>query len=102
MYNICEILESGKYVIDLFVKRGIALSFFRILPLPPKAARHGNRIEAVAVDSRSTSQQRNQASQAQTRTLVRDAVQNAALISRLAEYERQVAEQQREISNYKV
>jgi hypothetical protein len=33
-----EILESGKYVTDLFAKRGIALSFFRISLLPPEAA----------------------------------------------------------------
>jgi hypothetical protein len=55
MHNIYDILESGKYVIDLFVKRGIALSFFHILPLPPKAARHGNRMEGVVVNGRGTS-----------------------------------------------
>ena len=102
VHNICEIPESGKYVTDLFVKRGIALSFFRIPPLPPEAARHGNRMEGVAVDGRGTSQQRNQASQAQTSTLVRVAAQDAALTSRLEECERRVAEQQREISHYKV
>lgn len=52
LYNIYKILESGKYVIDLFIKRGITLSFFYILLLPPKAACYSNRIEGVAVDSR--------------------------------------------------
>jgi hypothetical protein len=56
VYNIYKILESSKYVIDLFVKQGIALSFFRILLLPLKAARYGNRMEGVAVDSRGISQ----------------------------------------------
>jgi hypothetical protein len=55
-----EILESGKYVTDLFVKRGIALSFFRISLLPPEAARYGNRVEWVAVDGRGISQQRSE------------------------------------------
>jgi hypothetical protein len=98
-HNICEILESGKYVIDLFVKRGIALSFFRIPPLPPKAARYGNRMEGVAVDGRGTSQQRSDYNQ--THQAARDTAQDAALTSRLEECERQVAEQQREISYYK-
>ncbi len=93
MRNICKIPESSKYVTDLFVKQGTALSFFYIPPLPPKAARHGSRMEGVAVDGRSTSQQRNQASQAQTSTLVRDAAQDAVLTSRLEEYKREVAEQ---------
>jgi hypothetical protein len=57
--NICKIPESSKYVTDLFVKRGTALSFFCILLLPPKAARHGSRMEGVAVDGRGTLQQRN-------------------------------------------
>ena len=51
-----EIPESSKYITGLFVKRGIALSFFRILSLPSKAARQGNRVEEVAVDN--VSQQR--------------------------------------------
>jgi DNA repair exonuclease SbcCD ATPase subunit len=107
LYNVCEIPESGKYVTDLFVKRGIALSFFRIPPLPPEAARQGNRMDGVAVDGASQQRidydQTHQAtSQAQTRRSARDAAQDAALISRLEERERQVAEQQREISHYKV
>lgn len=57
LHNICEIPESSKYVTDLFVKRGIALSFFRIPLLPSKAGRYGNRMEGVAVDTRGASQQ---------------------------------------------
>ena len=109
LYNICKILESSKYIIDLFVKQGIALSFFHIPLLPPKATRHSNKMEEVAVDSRSTSQQwsgydqTHQAThQAQTSRSVRDTAQDAALTSRLEEYKRKVAEQQREISHYKV
>jgi len=109
LHNICEILESGKYVTDLFVKRGIALSFFRIPPLPPEAALRGNRMEGVAVDDRGTSQRRidndqtrQATNQAQTSRPVRDAAQDAALTSRLEECEGQAAEQQREISHYKV
>ena len=109
LHNICEIPESGKYVTDLFVKRGIALSFFCIPPLPPEAARHGNRMEGVAVNGRGASQQQSDydqtsqpTSQAQTSRSVRDGAQDAALTPRLEECERQVAEQQREISHYKV
>jgi len=100
--NICEIPENNKYVTNLFVKRGIAFSFFRILLLPPESVRHDNRMEGVAVNSRGTSQQRNQANQAQTSTLVRDITQDTALTSRLKECKRQIVKQQREISYYKV
>ncbi|CZR68461.1 uncharacterized protein PAC_18360 [Phialocephala subalpina] len=92
LHNICEIPESSKYVTNLFIKRGIALSFFRIPLLPPEAGRHGNRMEGTHQAT----------SQAQTSRSVRDATQDAALTSRLEECERQVAEQQSEISLYKV
>jgi predicted RNase H-like nuclease (RuvC/YqgF family) len=66
-------------------------------------------MEGVAVDTRGASQQQRDydqthqaTSQAQTSRSVRDAAQDAALTSRLEECERQVAEQQSEISLYKV
>lgn len=51
LHNICEILKSSKYITNLFIKRSIALSFFRILLLLPKAGRYSNKMEGIAVDT---------------------------------------------------
>ncbi|CAD6446230.1 9af29918-80fd-47c1-9331-5f0aad3ba491 [Sclerotinia trifoliorum] len=111
LHNIYEIPESGKYITDLFVKRSIALSFFRLPQISPEAIRYGNRMEGVGVDGRSRSQQlsdHNQTyqakSQSQTSVPVRNETQDAADTSQLEECRRQVVEQQREnlLLQYKV
>jgi hypothetical protein len=106
LHHICQVPESGRYITDLFVKRGIAQLFFHILPLLPRlmlqqgveAVTAREPVDHVPAELDDLAQACETINRLQ-RDNVNQATSYATIVSKLEEAERRLVEQQKENSS---